>query len=355
HTWLLKPDNKNPCQNQFLSNFSLSSSIKVNGSVFNSEGCEHAIMFSCDTVPIFPLPADINPPLFENGKSGNHIYTIHVHDAQVLDSGLKSITWATSADLSNFIITIDPPIKLCAMDKDDHLVTITQLDSLAEGCIRFTFTDCAGNQNDDIICIPSALRVVTLPTVIDFGNVHIDSTTQKIVNVANPQSNIAVTIDSIYIDKATGPVFQLLAPPVTPLQLTGNGTLPFTMQYLPTKVAADTGRLEITYHADNIVKKSLSIPMKGSGINPAAVNLETSSAILVEVSPNPFTKETRISISTEEQLGSVELIDVTGKSIKLPLSKTIVLHSAEMGLQSGVYMLKVSNGKESVLQKIIKE
>jgi hypothetical protein len=356
HTWQMKADDTNPCQHEFSSLFSLTGSASINGSAVLGDTCGFPVDLKCDTVPIFPLPADINPPLFENAKSAiDHKYTIHVNDAQILDSGMKSITWATNVDLSNFIITIDPPINPCAMDKGDHLITITQLDSLAEACIEFAFTDCAGNNSYDMICMPSALRIVTIPGVIDFGEVHTDSIAQKIINVANPQSNIAVTIDSIYIDKVTRPVFQLLSPPSTPLQLSGNGTLPFSMQYLPTKVAADTGRLEITYHADNVVKKNLSILMNGSGINPASTYSENPSSLSVQILPNPFTKTTQLLIRTERRIFSAELFDVTGKSMKLSPSPIISLDATELGLHPGVYLLKVSDEKETVLTKIVKE
>jgi hypothetical protein len=81
--------------------------------------------------------------------------TFQVHDDLATDLGLKNISW-TATNPSNFRVDTTGlngapwPINGCSQGK--YQVTIHQIDSTKEDCLRFIFTDCANNISTADVC-----------------------------------------------------------------------------------------------------------------------------------------------------------------------------------------------------------
>ena len=82
-----------------------------------------------------------------------------------------------------------------------------------------------------------------------------------------------------------------------------------------------------------------SIVSGGIGINETADNNS-----IVTISPNPFTEQTVISFSEDQQNTTIKIMDVVGKEIKTVVfsGKSLVIEKGEM--RAGVYFVEISGG-----------
>ncbi|HET9136585.1 MAG TPA: T9SS type A sorting domain-containing protein [Candidatus Kapabacteria bacterium] len=79
------------------------------------------------------------------------------------------------------------------------------------------------------------------------------------------------------------------------------------------------------------------------------------SAFTVSISPNPFVDQLHVSVTNASDPLAITLTDILGKNILLPSSDDFSINSNLLGLHSGVYLLQISNGKQTVTRTIVKE
>ncbi len=122
------------------------------------------------------LETDIDPPQFIPSQNKDHSSdTLLVNDGRSTDEGLKSITWVAEkgTDTTKVVVMpVTPPVIPCYDDKINHRIRVVQLDSTADGCYDFTFTDCLWHKSYDTICfnahLKSGVQVISeSPLVLD--------------------------------------------------------------------------------------------------------------------------------------------------------------------------------------------
>jgi hypothetical protein len=153
YTWQIKADLNRPCTGPLLAPMTLTA--------VSSLGPPYLI----DCIPEVELPCterDVLPPEIKNmiGEEVDTIRKFDVVDGRTDDKGLEKITYVqTLGDPTNFVVTI-PPFQMCT--RAAVPVKIEQLDSTKEGCLEFTFTDCAGNFTTREFCFMKHDTVVVV-------------------------------------------------------------------------------------------------------------------------------------------------------------------------------------------------
>lgn len=167
--WTIKPDKAINCvgtKDSWLK-FTAESSLGGTGPIFFNSGdgdtCEHFVKIDC-------VQEDFIAPLVSNEtevKTFPFKKTFDVSDNRPKDKGLDKVSWVATpgsgTDISNFTITVNPPLEPCSPKK--HTYTITQIDSTKGGCFDFTFIDCALNDTTHSVCIPAHPLIPTPDTL----------------------------------------------------------------------------------------------------------------------------------------------------------------------------------------------
>jgi hypothetical protein len=136
---------------------------------------------------------------------------------------------------------------------------------------------------------------------------------------------------------------------------TSGGNITFYFSNLP------QGLMDITVTGKNVIPYEGFIEVEGSGIN-VDHRIDIIGTPVLQISPNPFTNHTTISI--EQDTGNVELqiYDVMGRSVKsfdnVPhaLSTSFVWDGTDNSgnkLTPGVYMFHVRTEDTIILEKIV--
>lgn len=88
--------------------------------------------------------------------------------------------------------------------------------------------------------------------------------------------------------------------------------------------------------------------LNSAGLNPVNQGF-------VNVYPNPIQKNFNLEVSPQYLGGTIDLIDVFGKSVYE--SKVLNLNTTfdGMDIAKGLYILKVSNGSEEIITRIVVE
>lgn len=103
------------------------------------------------------------------------------------------------------------------------------------------------------------------------------------------------------------------------------------------------------------------VDMKGKvqkSVNHTVYTLDHQPTPVVKVSPNPVSSDLRINlpVSWKDKFVSIELLNNNGQVVKHSLNQQTVLTEtiSVVDLTDGIYVLRVSNGSETVIQRIIK-
>lgn len=87
-----------------------------------------------------------------------------VFDDLVTDQGIQSITYTVAPNAGSIVVT-GLPATISGCPPKVGPITITQMDTLHDACITFTFTDCAGNTSDTTICFEKCLPLVPFDNI----------------------------------------------------------------------------------------------------------------------------------------------------------------------------------------------
>lgn len=113
-------------------------------------------------------------------------------------------------------------------------------------------------------------------------------------------------------------------------------------------VDTDNEILPIKWTSNGSVGRIMRLVSTASGVRPV-----NTSGLEVTVSPNPFSSQTLISTTSSRTPVSMSLTDVFGHTIRLDPSPQVTLRPQDLGLSSGVYLLSVSDGEQTVTQHIV--
>lgn len=103
------------------------------------------------------------------------------------------------------------------------------------------------------------------------------------------------------------------------------------------------------------------VDMKGNvhkSVNHTVYTLDHQATPVVKVSPNPVVNDLKVTLpqSWKDKFVSIELLNNNGQVVKHSLNQQAVLTETipVADLTDGLYILRVSNGAETVIQRIIK-
>ena len=107
--------------------------------------------------------------------------------------------------------------------------------------------------------------IVIDPTSIDFGDVNIGDSLQKIVKIANG-GNADLVISSLGLSGANISLFSFTPNPTLPITLTPSQSVDLTVKFLPTSIGVKNAEINITHNVSEI---SSSVPLTGRGVQPS--------------------------------------------------------------------------------------
>lgn len=159
HTWEVQADLYSPCTGPLFTDMTLTVTAAGIGPPHLLD-CLPPVELPCTELDV--LPPDVRDRV---GLEVDSINTFNVADDRTEDKGLKEIKYTvTLGDPANFIVQI-PTFTPCT--KSLIPVSIEQIDSTEEGCLEFTFTDCAGNFTTREFCfVKHDTLVVVIPDTL---------------------------------------------------------------------------------------------------------------------------------------------------------------------------------------------
>jgi hypothetical protein len=155
--------------------------------------------------------------------------------------------------------------------------------------------------------------------------------------------NEPFTINGFY---STDSVFSLSTP--LPVIINGNSTVDMTIKFKPRDEIPVSAAFYVYYQNDTL-RIANQILVTGGGILDNTNNTEYFDGI--NIFPNPASSSFTVSTSNNGKILSVEIYSLAGKKTKFlkPLKNEVTI----TGLNSGVYVVKVSTGNRVKTKKII--
>ena len=199
--------------------------------------------------------------------------------------------------------------------------------------------------------IISGSNVVNPSNNTDFGSITLNNVISKTFNIQNTDIG-TLTISSMSLTGSSE--FTLVGLPSFPINLAGNASQSFTVDFKPTSIGTKTAQIKINNtDADESIYSFL---IQGMGLLDVSLNDNNLDNDLVTIFPNPSSDETIISLKSSNNLISiVNIYDMLGKKINLDtvekLEKQKIINTSL--IPNGIYLLNIKSQSNNFTKKLI--
>jgi hypothetical protein len=185
----------------------------------------------------------------------------------------------------------------------------------------------------------------------DFGSIILNNLISKTFNIQNTDIG-TLTISNMSLTGSSE--FTLVGLPSFPINLAGNASQSFTVDFKPTSIGTKTAQIKINNtDADESIYSFL---IQGMGLLDVSLSDNNLDNELVTIFPNPSSDETIISLKSSNNLISiVNIYDMLGKKINLDtvekLEKQKIINTSL--IPSGIYLLNIKSQSNNFTKKLI--
>lgn len=157
--------------------------------------------------------------------------------------------------------------------------------------------------------IISGSNVVNTSNNTDFGSIILNNVISKTFNIQNTDIG-TLTISNMSLTGSSE--FTLVGLPSFPINLAGNTSQSFTVDFKPTSIGTKTAHIII--NNTDTDESSYTFMIQGMGLLDVSLNENNLDNELVTIFPNPSSDETIISLKSSNNLISiVNIYDMLGK------------------------------------------
>ena len=199
--------------------------------------------------------------------------------------------------------------------------------------------------------IISGSNVVNTSNNTDFGSIILNNVISKTFNIQNTDIG-TLTISNMSLTGSSE--FTLVGLPSFPINLAGNTSQSFTVDFKPTSIGTKTAEIKI--NNTDADESSYSFMIQGMGLLDVSLNDNNLDNELVTIFPNPSSDETIISLKSSNNLISiVNIYDMLGKKINLDtvekLEKQKTINTSL--IPNGIYLLNIKSQSNTFTKKLI--
>lgn len=190
----------------------------------------------------------------------------------------------------------------------------------------------------------------------DFGSTIFNNAVTKTFVIQNTGTG-TLTVSGITISGANASEFTLMNAPSFPLNLAGNASQTFTVQFLPT--VAGTRAATITVNNTDADENVYSYAVTGIGLLDVGLNTLTKNSNSISLFPNPSKDEATIKLNLDNNSAvSVNVFDILGKKVITLSEKNldkgeqkITLNTSS--LKNGEYFVEIKSENKVTNIKLI--
>lgn len=199
--------------------------------------------------------------------------------------------------------------------------------------------------------IISGSNVVNTSNNTDFGSIILNNVISKTFNIQNTDIG-TLTISNMSLTGSSE--FTIVGLPSFPINLAGNTSQSFTVDFKPTSIGTKTAEIKI--NNTDADESSYSFMIQGMGLLDVSLNDNNLDNELVTIFPNPSSDETIISLKSSNNLISiVNIYDMLGKKINLDtvekLEKQKTINTSL--IPNGIYLLNIKSQSNNFTKKLI--